>query len=128
MMTGVVTAEIEAISRLTVRGPTRREWKVEAVVDTGYDGWLTLPPALIARLRLPYRERGSAILADGSVSFFDIYEATVLWDRQVRRIAVDEADITPLIGMGLLAGYELTVQVRTGGKVTIRLLRKRRGR
>ena len=128
MITGVVTADLEAISRLTLRGPTRRERKVEAVVDTGYDGWLTLPPALIARLRLSYRERGSAILADGSVSFFDIYEATVLWDRQVRRIAVDEADTTPLIGMGLLAGYELTVQVRTAGKVTIRLLPKRKGR
>jgi hypothetical protein len=62
------------------------------------------------------------------VRFFDIYEATVLWDHQVRRIAVDEADTAPLIGMGLLVGYELTVQVRTGGKVTLKLLLKRKRR
>jgi len=41
---------------------------------------------------------------------FDIYEATVLWDGTACRVAVDEVDVMPLVGMALLYGYELTVQ------------------
>ena len=34
-------------------------------------------------------------------------------------ILIDEADADPLVGMGLLDGCELRIQVRPGGKVTI---------
>jgi len=78
MITGIVTADREALIRLTVRGPTGQERRLEAVIDTGFDGWLTLPPTLIAQLGLPWRRRGRALLADGSESVFDIYEATVV--------------------------------------------------
>jgi clan AA aspartic protease len=122
MITGTVTAEREAIIRLILRGPAGQQQKIEAVIDTGFDGWLCLPPALIALLGLPWRRRGRAVLADGSESLFDIYEGTVVWDRRRRRIPVDEADTTPLVGMALLDGYELTVQVRTRGRVLIKPL------
>jgi predicted aspartyl protease len=62
------------------------------------------------------------LLADGSESIFDIYEATVVWDGEARRISVDEAETAPLVGMSLLEGYELALQVRTGGVVTITAL------
>jgi clan AA aspartic protease len=122
MITGLVTAEREAIIRLLVRGPLGLPQRIEAVVDTGFDGWLSLPPSLIALLGLPWRRRGRAFLADGSESLFDIYEGTVVWNRRRRRIPVDEADTSPLVGMALLNGYELNVQVRTSGKVTIKPL------
>jgi hypothetical protein len=35
---------------------------------------------------------------------------------------VDEADTAPLVGMALLEGFELRVQVRSNGKVTIKAL------
>jgi predicted aspartyl protease len=38
MITGVVTADREAVIRLTVRGPVGQEHEVEAVIDTGFDG------------------------------------------------------------------------------------------
>ncbi len=54
-----------------------------------------------------------------------MYEAKVVWDGKVRHVLVDEADTDPLVGMRLLRGYELKMQVRARGKVTIkRLLRK----
>jgi hypothetical protein len=59
----------------------------------------------------------------------DVYEAAVIWDGQVRNILVDETDADPLIGMRLLRGYELKMQVRSHGKITIKRLpssRKRR--
>jgi clan AA aspartic protease len=125
MITGVVTASLQAIIRLTVRGPEGQEREVEAVIDTGFDGTLTLPPALIAALGLAWHRRGRALLADGSESLFDIYEATVVWDGEPRRIAVDEADIDPLVGMSLLYGYELIVQAVESGSVIIQPLPQR---
>jgi hypothetical protein len=61
-------------------------------------------------------------MADGSESIFDIYDATVIWDGQPRHIAVDEADTVPLVGMALMEGFELSIQVRASGTVTIRPL------
>ena len=103
-----------------MRGPTGQEQEIEAVIDTGFDGWLSLPSSVIISLALEWRERGRALLADGSESVFDIYEGTVFWDGQARRIPVHEAETMPLVGMSLLQGYELTVQVQPGGNVTIR--------
>lgn len=120
MITGIVTNDRQAIIRLTVRGPAGQEQEIEAIIDTGFDGWLSLPSSVVGVLGLVWRQRGRALLADGGESVFDIYEATVDWDGQARRIPVDEAETTPLIGMSLLEGYELAVQVQPGGKVTIR--------
>jgi clan AA aspartic protease len=119
MITGVVTADREAIISLLVRGPAGQRQRIEAVIDTGFDGWLSLPPALISSLGLPWRRRGLALLADGSDTVFDIYEGAVVWNRRLRRIPVDEAEVAPLVGMSLLNGHELNVQVRARGKVTI---------
>mgnify|MGYP001596003583 FL=1 len=122
MITGRVTADRQAIITLTVRGPAGQEHEIEAIVDTGFDGWLSLPSSVIVQLGLTWLQRGRALLADGRESVFDIYEATVIWDGQVRRIPVDEAKTTPLVGMSLLDGYELTMQVRSSGNVIIRAL------
>lgn len=122
MITGRVTADRQAIITLTVRGPAGQEHEIEAIVDTGFDGWLSLPSSVIVQLGLTWLQRGRALLADGRESVFDIYEATVIWDGQVRRISVDEAETAPLVGMSLLDGYELTMQVRSSGNVIIRAL------
>ncbi|HTU22413.1 MAG TPA: clan AA aspartic protease [Gemmataceae bacterium] len=122
MIRGIANADREAIIRLLVRGPAGQRQRIKAVIDTGFDGWLSLPPALIAVLGLPWRRHGRPILADGSERPFDIYEATVIWDRRPRPIAVDEADTTPLIGMALMEGYELRMQVRRRGKVTLQAM------
>lgn len=125
MITAVVTASHQAIIRLTVHGPEGQQQEIAAVIDTGFDGTLTLPPALIATLGLVWRRRGRALLADGSESLFDSYEAIVVWNGEPRRIAVDEADIDPLVGMSLLHGNELTVQAIAGGTVIIQPLLQR---
>ena len=64
-------------------------------------------------------------MADGSVSLFDVYQGKVLWDGRIRPVFVDEFDATPLVGMGLLKGFELNMQVRARGKITIK--RQERG-
>ena len=47
---------------------------------------------------------------------------TVLWDGKQRYIRVSVADTNPLIGMRLLDGHDLHVQVKDGGRVVIQAM------
>jgi predicted aspartyl protease len=51
MMTGIVNVDLEAVLRLSVRDAAGHSHDVEAVIDTGFNGFLTLPPALVAALQ-----------------------------------------------------------------------------
>ncbi|MGH7966405.1 MAG: hypothetical protein ACRERD_32030, partial [Candidatus Binatia bacterium] len=51
---------------------------------------------------LPWRTRGTVILANGSEDQFDIYAAIIRWDGTPRNILVEAADTDPLVGMALL--------------------------
>jgi predicted aspartyl protease len=127
MITGAVKSD-EARIRLQVMGRRGKEQVVEAVIDSGYTGALTLPPALIATLGLRWQSVELATLADGSTCVFQVYAGKLAWDGKVRTILVDEAAADPLVGMRLLRGHELRMQVRARGKVTIkRLGRTKRG-
>ena len=119
MITGVVTAFSEAVTQLQIRGEHGEERQIEAVIDTGFTGMLTLPSSLIKELGLFWQRRGRALLADGRETIFDVYEVTVIWDGSPRRVAVDAVDSDPLIGMSLLRGYEMTMQIVEGGRVVI---------
>jgi clan AA aspartic protease len=121
MITGIVNRD-EAVILLQVRGRNRQTRQIEAVVDTGFTAWLTLPPALVAGLELRWHSFGRGTLADGSETFFDIYEAAVVWDGRVRRIRVQVFDADPLVGMALLRGCELKMHVRSRGGVVIKRL------
>ena len=120
MITGTVNTDLQPLIVVPAFSASGVRHDIKALVDTGYNGWLTLPPDLIAALGLSWRQRGRAILADGSTIVFDIYEGTVLWDGALLTILIDEADGIPLVGMSLMRGYELNVQAVDGGSVTIR--------
>jgi clan AA aspartic protease len=122
MITGVVNAQAEAIIRLPIRAADGREQVLETVLDTGFNGSLTLPPEVIAALGLPWRTRGLVILANGTEGQCDIYAATVIWDGRPRNILVEAADTDPLIGMALLHGHDVHMQVVEGGSVVIQAL------
>jgi clan AA aspartic protease len=122
MIKGWVNTHREALVPLPLRGAQGEDHAIEAVIDTGYNGFLTLPPYLIVRLGLPFLRSSRAILGDGSTVEFDIHEATLLWNGRLRRIPVDAADVNPLLGMGLLYGHELNIEVIENGNARIRAL------
>lgn len=122
MITGVVSALHEATIRLPLWAADGRQQEVEAILDTGFNGSLTLPPAVIAALRLPWRTRGLVILANGGEDRCEVYAATVLWDGLPRKILVEAADTEPLVGMALLYGHDVRMQVVEGGSVIIEAL------
>ena len=119
MIEGLVNADYEAVVTLSVRGPTGVERAVDAVVDTGFNSFLALPPEVVAELDLPFAMQGYAILADGQESPFDVYGATVLWDGQPRYVDTYVVDATPLVGMRMLDRQSLNVEVENGGRVVI---------
>ena len=119
MIEGAVNAFYEPIVPLSLRGSAGQTLEVEAVVDTGYYGLLTLPSPVVTELKLPHRGYGEASLADGSVVQFDVYGVTVLWDGLPRHIEADEADSTPLVGMRMLDRHNLNIDVEDGGRVVI---------
>ena len=77
-----MNAHLEAVVTLSLLGPAGQPREVDAVVDTGFNGYLILPPVLVADLQLPVVGDGEAVLADGSESSFDVYGVTTLWDGQ----------------------------------------------
>jgi clan AA aspartic protease len=112
---------------LTVRGPSGQVTRIRAVIDTGFDGYLTLPPTIVAELGLIWQQIDRAILADGSEINFNVFEGVVAWNRRSRAVFVDESDTVPLAGTALLHGHEMSAEFRPGGKVAIQALRRRRG-
>ena len=119
MIEGVVNSAYEAVIPLSLRGPAGQAQEVEAVIDTGFTGFVTLPPSLAAELGLVFMGTSEATLADGSEVSFDAYDVTVLWEGQPRDVLIDEADTTPLVGMLLLDRHNLNIDGESGGRVLI---------
>ncbi len=123
-MKGRVNERREAILRLRIEGTNKRRRIVEGIIDTGYDGALTLPPKLIRQLKLPPLGQEQGELANGQIVTFKRYAATVKLNKRQVRIAVAEAQTDPLIGMELLDGFELKIEVQPRGTVTVKPLKR----
>ena len=119
MIEGFVNANREAMVPLSLRSPEGQTREVSAVIDTGYSGALTLPPELVADLELPYVFSGKATLADDTEVSFRVHRVTTLWDGEPRHIEADAVGSTPLLGMLLLDGHNLNIEVVDGGSVVI---------
>ncbi len=122
MITGVVNASQEAVIRLKVRGPNGQEYELDAIIDTGFTGFLTLPAAVIASLGFPFAGYQQVILGDGSTQLVEVYTGVVEWDGQTPVVEIDSAETDPLMGMSLLSGYKLTIETINGGMVLIERL------
>jgi clan AA aspartic protease len=116
---GVVNPRCEATLPLVVGNASGQRQVIDTVIDTGFNGFLTLPSAVITALALPWNASDIVTLGDGSETLFDLYAATIIWDGQYREIDIAESETEPLIGMALLYGYRLQIDAIEGGIVKI---------
>jgi clan AA aspartic protease len=122
MIHGVVNLRREATLPVVVGNSNGQRQLIDPVIDTGFDGFLSLPLEMINRLGLPWTISHTATLGDGSETLFDFYTGTVIRDGQYRTIDIAEAETEPLLGMALLYGYRLQVDNVEGGIVKIEVL------
>ncbi len=119
MIIGSVNSNLEAIIPISIYGLNNQIYTIDGILDTGFDGWLSLSPDLVTQLNLTWKRQGRAILADGSESIFNSYEAVILWDGVRLTIPIDEANSEPLVGISLMSNYQLIIQIFPEGKVEL---------
>lgn len=122
MIRGMVNSRLEPTIRVLARGPEKQEEEIEPVIDTGFNGFLTLSPALVRRLGLPRLGQTRVLLADGQQAIVDQYEVTLLWDGQWRTVEADATDTGALVGMSLFRGHSIYMEVVADGHVKIEVL------
>ncbi len=122
MLTGRVTSDKEAVLPIEVLGVGGRIFQSEAGIDTGYNGFLTLPRAVIEELDLTFVGPARAALGDGKEVRMDLFLAAVRWEDGPRDVLVLESEAGILIGMALLGGCRIVVDVEEGGMVSIESL------
>ena len=123
MMFGSVNNNCEAIIKVAVGRIGSPKITIDAVIDTGFTSFLSLPLSVILNLDLPWHYRDVGILGDGSEVIFEIYKASVIWDGQNQIIDVAASEADPLVGMSLLYGFKLQIEAVEGGTVTIEALK-----
>ena len=122
MIHGKVDAHREARVHLDVIGPDHRTRTIQAVVDTGFNGYLTLPEDRIEDLGLHSAGRRRATLGDGSTITLEGYYAMVLWHDGTRDMTILCSETEPLVGMAMLDGSRLTMDVIDDGDVCVEKL------
>lgn len=115
-MNGHVDRDGRALIAISIRksnGEAAQE--VLAWIDTGFNGDLVLPQQAIDDLALRQSGTVKAILADGSEIALRRYACLIDWFSEARDLEVVANDGEfPLLGVGLLAGYDLQISYRTG--------------
>ena len=108
--------------RLVVGNADTHRQVIDAVIDTGFTGFLTLTLAVLTTLNLRAYSREEGTLGDGSTCVFDVYSGLIIWDGEFRRIDINASEASPLVGMSLLYGYRMQLDAIEGGTVTIQSL------
>ena len=93
--------------------------ELEFVVDTGFEGALTLPPAAVAALELPYFQEIYANLANDMEIKTNVHIATIEWHGTEIEVAVLAMGRRALLGTALLEGHHLGVDFADRGLVSI---------
>ena len=119
MIRGVLNDRLEPMVVLEISSGDGRFQPINALLDTGFDGYLTLHSDTVARLGLEYAEHIPMILADGEEIEAPAHAGAVKWFGEERSIDVIAMDGLPLLGMRLLAGCKITIRAHPGGEVLI---------
>lgn len=118
MMTGNVR-QLHAMLPVTFRFADKPDITIEFVVDTGFTGYLTLPPQAVALMGLPFLHHVIADLADGSKILTAIHIAIIVWKGNEIAVRVLATGERPLLGTALLDNNGLLVQFIEDGLVTV---------
>jgi clan AA aspartic protease len=109
----------EAIIELGVSDSGQPPHPVKVIIDTGFNGYLTLPSQMVSALRLSFVGHRRGTLADGTITRLDVFLAVVDWHGRPKEVLILQAEGKPLTGMSLLEGSRLILDIVDGGDVMI---------
>ncbi len=124
MTSGKVNAFREARVPVKIAGPAGVLRTINFLVDTGFNGDVSLPPKLISTLGLRWLQTESVRFADDHMTREDVYLADIEWGGTTQTVHVYEMDSPPLLGTFLLLGHRIEIDMIEDGDVTIRPISK----
>lgn len=98
-----------------MRGPM----SVEFIVDTGFEGDLSLPGSLVAQLNAGYATERFSQMVDGSIIKRRAYLIDLEWGDGTRPMEVLVLENAPLLGAVLMDKSHLDADMRSGGEIVI---------
>lgn len=119
MITGTVNRDGDLIAPVRVLDANEYVHRFEAVVDTGFSGYLSLSPRQIRDMGLGPPQPIDMVVANNVTFETSSYPGIVLWRGERRPVQIIESEGTPLIGIALLWGSLLTAEITDNGNVAI---------
>ena len=119
MVEGRISHQYEPLIAITVSTPDGVWREVEAVVGTGFNGYLALPGGPVEELSLPFLYSTNAFLADNTEITIHTHQATITWDGNPRTVAASAGGDRSLVGMQIMEGYQLDMDIRPDGALRI---------
>ena len=122
MVTGRVIAHgktLQPVVEVIVHGSSNQRARVQAVVDTGFTQYLTLPAHAIAALNLQFAFEEKLTMANGESININAYTALMEWGGRTRQVEIHSAEGDPLTGMAMLRDHDLYIRAVPDGTVRI---------
>jgi clan AA aspartic protease len=111
--------DYRAIVPVIFRLPQQPDFSVDFAIDTGFNGYLTLPPQAVAAMNLPLYSSTPIRLADGSEALSAIHLATIVWDDVEKVVLILASGHKPLLGIAMMEGYHLEIDFEDNGLVSL---------
>lgn len=87
---------------VTFRLPGVPDLTIDLLIAPDFSGFIALPPAAVAAMRLPFLHIRPIVLADGSVVEASLFCAMIVWQGTEHEAPVLAVGSRPRIGTGLL--------------------------
>jgi predicted aspartyl protease len=120
MITSAVNHNLELVVRVRVHGLTGPAHPLEFIIDTGFEGQLSLPALVVTAMGMPFVQQILTRQADGNVVPAPAHRAVVEWDGAIRIVdVVASSGGLALLGMDMLRNHDLRARCQVGGLIEI---------
>ncbi len=109
---------LAATLEIELRWSTCRSGTFDALLDTGFNGAVSLPPENVAELGLPLVREQTVTLGDASDVRVNVHAGQVRFADGWHRYPVLATGDVPLVGMQLMGGKKVCFEAVDGGEVT----------
>ena len=100
-------------------GAVEVRMEVEALLDSGFTGAVSVPLRVVEQLKLEWSGEHSVILGDASEVGVDLYEGMVYFAGRRYRCAVLATGDIPTVGMHLMQGLKVCFEATADGEIEI---------